>query len=236
MTRRPYKIQGFTLIEVMIAIAILAMMTVLLYGAFASLKTSKDGISRIAGRYHEGRGALHRISNELQSAYLSLHVPIDLELQVVQTAFIGKRGSPADRIDFNSFANRRFERDVHKSDQAEIAYFGMEDPEEGGKYDLVRRFSDRPDMEPDSGGRVEVLATDIDLFDLAYLDAMTGNWVEEWDSTQALDQGNRLPLQVRVKLVLNGGRRTSGGGQDLIEVVTKVPLPIQTPLAFAVQR
>jgi general secretion pathway protein J len=236
MRRLSRSTTGFTLIEVMIAIAILAMMTVLLYGAFSSLKTSRDGISRIAGRYQEGRGALHRITNELQSAYLSMHVPIDLELQTVQTAFIGKRGSPADRLDFNSFANRRFERDVHKSDQVEIAYFGMEDPEEGGRYDLVRRFSDRPDMEPDKGGRVEVLATDIDLFDLEYLDPMTGNWVEEWDSTQALDQGNRLPLQVRVKLVLNGGKRTSGGGHDLIEVVTKVPLPIQTPLAFAVQR
>jgi general secretion pathway protein J len=234
---RAGKRRGFTLIEVMIAIAILAMITVLLYSAFSSLKTSKDGIARIAGRYQEGRGALHRITSELQSAYLSAHVPIDLELQTVATAFIGKRGSPADRVDFNSFANRRFERDAHKSDQAEIGYFGMEDPEEGGRYDLVRRVSDRPDMQPDKGGRVEVLATDIDLFDLAYLDPMTGNWVEEWDSTQALDQGNRLPLQVRVKLVLNGGRRTSyGSGHDLIELVTKVPIPIQTPLAFAVQR
>lgn len=228
---------GFTLIEVMIAIAILAMITVLLYGAFSGLARSKEGVSRIASRYHEGRVALRRMTSELQSAYLSNHLPIDLELQVVQTAFIGHRGSPADRIDFNSFAGRRFERDSHKSDQVEVGYFGMEDPADSSRYDLVRRVSDRPDLEPDKGGRVEVLATDIDLLDLAYLDPLTGKWLEEWDTTQALEETSRLPLQVRIKLVLNGGRRSAAGrGQDPIEFMTKVGIPIQQPLAFAVQR
>jgi hypothetical protein len=47
-------------------------------------------------------------------------------------------------------------------------------------------------------------------------------------------QENRLPLQVRVILVLNGGRRSSSqSGQAPIRLMTKVALPIFNPLNFA---
>jgi general secretion pathway protein J len=222
------------LIEVLVAISVLVFITMLLYGAFSGLQHSKEGISRINERYHEGRNAMRRITDELQTAYLSMNAPIDPQLLVVKTAFVGKQGSPGDRLDFNSFANRRFERDTHESDQAEISYYTMANPDEPGVNDLVRRISDRPDLEPDKGGKVEVLATDIDLFDLQYLDPYTGLWSDEWDSSQELGQFARLPLQVRVKLVLNGGRRTaSDRAAEPIVFVTKVPLPIQQPLSFA---
>jgi general secretion pathway protein J len=67
--------------------------------------------------------------------------------------------------------------------------------------DLARRVSPKLDLDPERGGRVDVVATDIDLFDLAYLDPLTGQWTETWDSSQAAGQLNRLPLQVRIVLV-----------------------------------
>src|SRR5690606_11216485 len=123
----------------------------------------------------------------------------------------------------NSFAHRRLDRDVHESDQVEISYFGSPDPEQGGVVDLARRSSVILDLEPTTGGRVEVLATDIDLFDLQFLDPLTGMWEDTWDSTSTIAQANRLPLQVRITLVLNGGRRSSAGaGQDTIHLTTKL--------------
>ncbi len=228
---------GFTLIELLVAIAILAMISMLIYGAFSGLKRSKEGVERISDRYREGRLALDRINRELQSAYLSDHVPINAALATQTTAFIGHPGTPADRVDFDSFSNRRLDRDSHTSDQCEISYFGSQNPDQPGVVDLVRRFSPTLDLKPDKGGRVDVLATDIDLFDLKFLDPQTGEWVEEWDTTQgATGQPNRLPLQVRVLLVLNGGRRKSADrARDTIRFVTKIDLPIEHPLTFAVQ-
>jgi general secretion pathway protein J len=103
--------------------------------------------------------------------------------------------------------------------------------------DLARRVSAHPDLEPDKGGRVEVLATDVDLFSLEYLDPTTGQWLETWDSKQAATgQPDRLPLQVRMILVLNGGKRKGRDqGQEPIRLVTTVSLPIQKPLRFALQ-
>ena len=83
---------------------------------------------------------------------------------------------------------------------------------------------------------MDVLATDVDLFDVAFLEPLTIQWLETWDSTQATGQLGRLPLQVRLTLVLNGGKRSSRGrAQSPIRLVTKVTLPIQRALTFATQ-
>jgi general secretion pathway protein J len=225
---------GFTLIEVLISIAILAAITSLLFGAFAALKRSKDGLSRVQDRQREGRLAMARITRELQSAYLSAHMPLNQALLVQKTIFKSERGTPADRLDFTAFANRRLDKDSHVSDQCELSYFGSPNPDGSGTTDLVRRIDTELDLEPTQGGRVEVLATDIDLFDLEYLDAQSGQWQESWDTTQSTGQPDRLPLQVRVILVLNGGSRSaSERGRGTIRLVTKVGLNMLQPLTFA---
>jgi general secretion pathway protein J len=226
--------RGFTLLELLVAISILAMISVLIYGAFSAMRKSKEGLERVQERYREGRMAMQRISRDLASCYLSLHLPVDTRLAVQKTAFIGKRGNPADRLDFNAFSNTRRDRNAHESDQAEVSYFGSEDPEHGSTLDLARRTSTHPDLDPQHGGRVEVLATDIDLFQLEYLDSQSGMWNESWDSTQVTGQPNRIPLQVRITLVLNaGGRSRSDSGRNRIRFMTVVVLPIQQPLNFA---
>lgn len=226
--------RGFSLIELLIAIAILSAITSLLYGSFAALKRSKDGLSRLQDRQREARLAMSRVTRELQSAYLSAHAPLNQSLVVQKTLFKGERGTPADRVDFTAFANRRLDRNSHVSDQCELSYFGSPNPDGSGTIDLVRRIDTEIDLEPDKGGRIEVLATDIDLFDLEYLDAQTGQWQETWDTSQATGQPDRLPLQVRVILVLNGGSRSGADrSRSAIRLVTKVPLQMLTPLTFA---
>jgi general secretion pathway protein J len=226
--------RGFTLLEVLISIAILAAITSILFGAFSALKRSKDGLSRMQDRQREGRLAMTRMTREVQSAYLSAHMPLNQALLVQKTIFKGERGTPADRVDFTAFANTRLEKDSHVSDQCELSYYGSPNPDGSGTNDLVRRIDTELDLDPTKGGRVEVLATDIDLFDLQYLDAQTGQWQEGWDTTQSTGQLDRLPLQVRIILVLNGGARSGADrGRGTIRLVTKVGLNILQPLTFA---
>jgi general secretion pathway protein J len=138
---------------------------------------------------------------------------------------------PADRLDFTSFSHRRLVRDIHESDQNEISYFGSPDPNVSGKIDLARRESPIIDREPTRGGEVNVLVDDIDLFDLRFLDPTTGMWNDTWDSTQVTGQPNRLPFEVKITLVLKGGR----DGKP-IKFVSKVQLPMQAAVSFAVSR
>ncbi|HTV20195.1 MAG TPA: prepilin-type N-terminal cleavage/methylation domain-containing protein [Polyangiaceae bacterium] len=227
---------GFTLVELLIAIGVLAMVSMLLYGAFDGLERTKAGVTRLSDRYHEGRAALQRIAYELSGAYISAHAPPDQNLVAVHTAFIGVRDTPAARVDFNCFCNRRFDKDAKESDQAEISFFGSPNPDGSGEIDLARRISPHLDVEPEHGGRVEVLASNLDLFELNYLDAATGEWTEKWDSTQALGQKNKLPIQIRVLLMLKEGARSSAErSRQPLRFITKVALALRDPLTFAVE-
>ncbi len=228
--------RGFTLFEVLIAMAVMAMLCVLIFQSFAGMKRSKEGLRDVGDRWHEGRAAMQRMSRELQGAYVSGHVVLNAQTVAVKTAFIGERGTPAARLSFDAFAHRRVDRDSHESDQCEISYFGGADPKKPGVTDLLRRESARLDLEPEHGGRVQVLATDIDLFDAEFMDPLTGEWTDTWDTSQATGQPNRLPLQVRLTLILNGGRRGAADrAKNTIRLVTKVPLEMRQPLTFATQ-
>lgn len=234
--RHRSRFTGFTLIEVLVAIAVLAVLSMLLYGAFAGLKRTKEGVERVNDRQREARMAMARMVRELQTAYLSLHEPVPPTRPVQRTVFKAVSGTSGDRIDFASFAHRRLDRDSHESDQCEISYYMAANPDVPGVQDLLRRESSLIDLDPEHGGRVEVLATDVDLFDLAFLEPMTIQWLESWDSTQAMGQLGRLPTQVRIILVLNGGKRTARNReQSPIRLITKVSIPIQRALTFATQ-
>ncbi len=226
--------RGMTLIEVLVAIVVLTLISVVIFGAFSSLRETQRSLAAITSRTHEARQAMARVVRELESAYVSKNVPTEPTAELVtQSAFVGKRGTPADTLHFTSFSHRRLERDAHESDQAELSYFGAPSPEDRSLTDLVRRRDPLIDLEPERGGRAEVLAHDIDLFQLEYLDPLTGDWKDTWDTTQAAGEFERLPLQVRVTLVLNGAARSGRGrAPQPIRLVTVVDLPIHSPLQY----
>ncbi|AUX27754.1 uncharacterized protein SOCEGT47_083520 [Sorangium cellulosum] len=220
---------GITLLEVLVSVGILALIGTLIYGAFDGMSRARTGIARMSDRYHQGRGAVARISRELQAAFLSRHQPADRNAVVRLTAFTGEDSSTADRVDFTAFAHRRLLRNAHESDQCEIGFFAARDPERSDKLDLVRREAKHIDLEPTRGGVVNVLAEDIESFNVQYLDPVTGEWTDSWDSTQPAAQLDRLPAQVWVTLVLKGGP-----GDEPIKFETKVTIPMQVPIAFGV--
>lgn len=221
--------RGLTLLEVLVAIGILTLIGALIYGAFSGMQKSSAGLGTINARYHQGRGAVSRIARELQSAFLSLHMPLVASQAIRQTAFVAQDGR-YDRLDFTSFSNIRFQKDAHESDQNEVGYFSSVDPNNRDKVDLVRREAKQIDIEPTKGGVVQVLAEDIVGFQLQYLDPLTSQWLDSWDSTQAADQYNRLPAQVKIVLEMRGL------GTKPIRFLSRTSIPIQAPLSFAIAR
>ncbi len=219
--------RGLTLLEVLVSVTILALIGTLIYGAFDGMSKSRAGITRINDRYHQGRGALTRLSRELQSAFLSMHQPMVAAQSVRATTFVGADSTPFDRLDFNSFSHRRLGKNSHESDQNELSYFASRDPENSDKMDLARREAKTLDLEPQRGGVVAVVAEDIESFDLKYLDPLTGEWVDSWDASQPAAQLGRLPSQIKITLVLKGGI-----GDQPLKLVTKTPIAMQLPLAF----
>lgn len=223
--------RGMTLLEILVSLGIMAMISLLIYGAFDSLSRGRRGEALRADRARQGRDAVSRIAHELESAFLSMHTPTNVALVTRTTGFVAQNSSQYDRVDFTSFSHRRVAKEAKESDQAEIGFFVVKDPEVDGKMDLVRREQAPIDFDFKRGGVVNILAEDVERFDLRYLDPLTGQWVDTWDSTLMTAQLNRLPLEVRIELELKPVRNTPA-----FRYVTKIMIPTQQPLQFGIQQ
>ncbi len=221
--------QGMTLVELMIAVAILAIVTTLVYGAFAQTTRNRDRMEKMGDRYHELVTVLERMAHELQMAYVSAHLNPNPSLQSVRTCFVGLDRGGGDRLDFTAFSHRRLYRDTHESDQAELSYFVATDPDNSRKHVLARRESRRIDDDPQKGGEVLVAVEDVLDFQVTYLDPLSMEWVSSWDTTQGAMQPNRLPAQIKILLKVPGLRE----GQPPITLGTRAMPPMRFGLNFA---
>jgi general secretion pathway protein J len=210
-----------TVIEVMVAMAILASVGSLVYGGFAQTARSKSTLDKQLNRYHELSMAMERMVRELSMAYMSVHINLVPSLQGQRTTFIGKDSGFGDRIDFTSVSNMRVFRDAKESDQNELSYFVTDAPD-GNGHVLARRMSVRVDDKPNEGGRVEVLLTDVLEFDLEYLDPVNWEWQKSWDAVEGVGQQNRLPVQVKISLTVPG----IANPRDKETFVTRATLPM----------
>ena len=224
--------RGMTMIEVVVAMGILAMVAVLIHGVIDSLSRGKKAEGMRSDRAHEGREALQRIVRDLSSAYLSLHVPAVQALITSKTAFVGRSSIPFDRVDFTAFAHRRTERDSHESDQAEVGYFVVGDPDVPGQNGPRPSRADANRHRPAQGrnrrrggrGRFGVSPS---------LPRAGHRAVGRHVGLDASHAASRTGCRSRssIRLVLKG----VGDGRPYA-YTTKVMVPIQQPLSFGIPR
>ena len=136
---------GVTLVEVMVATTIIAIVTSLMYTGFAQTALNKRRIESEVDRYHEIRMGLERMARELSMAYVSSQLNPNEALRPMLTAFVAKDDGSGSRVDFTSFSHRRLYRDAHESDQNELGYFVTDNPEDPSREVLARREQHRID-------------------------------------------------------------------------------------------
>jgi len=194
VTRR--SAEGFTLIEVLVAMAITAAMAVMTLGVFRQVDRAQE-ISRDQGdRYAGARLALSRLSREVELAFLSEHYDHN-RFRERPTLFVGKE----DDLLFSTMAHERLARDARESDQAVVEYTLEADPTHAGARALFRREKVRLDEEPDRGGRKDLVADHLRALRIQYYDPKKHELVREW-STRAVDHPKDLPARVRIELEL----------------------------------
>jgi general secretion pathway protein J len=199
--------RGFTLLEIILAVSVLALVGTMIYGGFSQTALNKARVEEDVDHSRIVHMALERMARELTMAFVSTHVNPSLDLRVVETAFIGRDNGKDDRIDFTSFSHRRLYRDARESDQNEISYFVTEHPDEPGMEVLARREQNRIDDDPRRGGKSQILVENVEEFNLEYFDPLLTDWVQTWDTIDVLAQPNRLPTQVRIRLTVQDPRR-----------------------------
>jgi general secretion pathway protein J len=233
MKRSAKRLEAMTLVEIMVATAIISVIAVLVYSAIGQTVRTKQRVEAQTDRIQAITAALERMTREMSMAYVSAQFNSNPALVVVRTCFVGQDRGSGDRLDFTSFSHQRLYRDAHESDQNELSYFLATNPDRdhGGRRVLARREQSRIDDDPQHGGEIVVALEDVEEFDLSYLDPMTMEWVTSWDSTQYTGQMNRMPAQVKIVMRVGVGE---GQQRHLQTFGTRAQVPIRYGLNFAI--
>ena len=200
--RRPQA--GMTLLEVMIAIAILVVMMTLAWKTISNTSESKKVFERYEERNHELRMALGRIVRDFEHAYLSRNE--DTNAVHPRTMFVAKSGSRLPDVRFSTLDHRVLWADANESEQTVISYLPHDDPEHSGVTDWIRREQRRmsnevPEQEP---ADYDVLVHDILGAKLEFWNWKNNEWQDTWNTMQADAQKGWLPTRVRITITIKG--------------------------------
>ena len=192
---------GFTMVEVMIAFAILGFITTILWGSFSQTATIKKRTEAVQDRAHAARVALMRLSREIEMAFLS-----DSENPAIaekRTMFISTAGRDVDELRFSWFGRQRLRGDLADSDTSVVMYYAQQDPENRSVINLMRRETRRLEaVDPRTvPGESYILCPGISSLKFVFYDFKKKEWREEW-STAGVDGLQYLPTHVRIILII----------------------------------
>ncbi|MBW1947656.1 MAG: prepilin-type N-terminal cleavage/methylation domain-containing protein [Deltaproteobacteria bacterium] len=191
--------KGFTLLEVLISVAILAVVLGAIYGAYSS-SLGVIQIARQNGRVNQtARVILDRMTRDLESTFLTECLTENMPV----TGLIGEdrliHGQPADRINFTALTHLVMEKGDPPTDLCEIGYYLKWDSEDETLV-IFRRDHAVPDNDLTKGGQSWELSRMVQGLNITYQDS-EGNTFDDWNTLE----GNRkdtLPSLIVITLTV----------------------------------
>ena len=214
--------QGFTLLEVLLAFFIFAILFVTIYTSYSgSFKTINTTESRME-MYRKAAIALERISEDLQSSYISLLTPDSFGKPAGYTDFVGEdkeiNGQGADTLSFFATIPPLFGNDDAAASGQLISYSVVQG---SGEDELVLLRTENPEFSDNTEAKEGlVLADGLQAVNFAYFD-LEGEEYESWDSAGSQFNG-RLPRLVLVSLEFFN----EDNPEMPLQVMTRVLLPV----------
>lgn len=202
--------KGFTLLELLVAVFISALVLTLISTSFFQIINAKEKVEDQLELIHEARVVFGRIGKDLSSVYPRGKVT-NSALSYPYIFFLGQNEEQTDnsRLEFSSFSRNPIEFN-RESDQSEITYFlvRIEDEEnydeENQIYALIRK--ENPWFGNDEGGTQYPISERVKKFKLTYQNTKKTDdpLIEQEDITEwnAVQLGGALPKAVAVELVL----------------------------------
>jgi len=191
-----FRTGGFTLIEVLVAFGILALVMGAVYSSVTSSLDATRYVEERSEVYQIGRQVIFRLARELSSAYLE---------NVGYTFFKGEHdqveGRRMDKLSFTTLAHRMSPMPIKgftDSEHAAVAYYWKIEYNEDEKPILTLLYRESTGFGVEIGGEEYELSDGLRELDIRYFQGSTGSWLDEWDSQL---QGG-LPTAVAISIYL----------------------------------
>lgn len=216
--------KGFTLMEIVIAIAITSFIGLGIGVAFNNTIKAKETIEKTAEHYRMLRTAMARMTREIGAAYVSDRYDSKRYRDAFDrpTNFIGAR----DKLMFTSLAHQRLSSDAKESDQMVVEYQVKTSTEKGvrNRNDLIRREKVVLEERMERGGTEDVLFEGAKKIEFQYWNSERKQWEDEWD-TRRTDRKSILPTRVKIVLTAldEGGKEVKYTTQSRIMLNTEMP-------------
>jgi len=208
--------RGFTLIEVLLATAILSVIIALVYTSFDQTANLSAHVDRVSGHYREARLVLSKMSDELQSTY---YYKDDGETFFVGVDGLDGDGMETDRLEFTSMS-RGFIGDAPGSYHHGVTYHVMQ---HNGHNRLMYTETLNPLGSGPSNRQSYPLIDDLAGFQVRYLEKKGVEWRDGWDKKS-------LPQAVQVTLLFErtGEQDESQNKRDdlLLPLSTVIRVPM----------
>ncbi len=188
---------GFTLMELLVAAGLLAMMGLILGTSISAVMGAIRDNREMQDRYHSARVALGRMQREVAMAYLSKHQGED---RTTKTVFLGK----SDQLTFIYMGHRRIQHNAEESDQGVVEYYL--ERQAGGLPALIRREKVIIDDVPEKEGRRQVLAEDVRKLRFEYWDMDKESWESDWkvEIDNALEEQKKKAAAAALTTAITG--------------------------------
>ncbi len=197
------KSPGFTLLEVLIAVAIMSMIVTVIYTSFFTASNNVKQAEEIRDSTDLARTLMAKLSGDIANAYLNPY----MNAPAVTTIFYGKKVQSDTGLDKSRYDSlyltpltnwRRL--DSKETDLWEVGYYFEQKPDGSGRV-LMRRekrelSKDVPALE---GGVAYEMTDHVVSLQLRYNDGIS--WFDEWDSRNR----QKLPNVVEISLLLDDG-------------------------------
>jgi prepilin-type N-terminal cleavage/methylation domain-containing protein len=222
--RRPQA--GMTLMEIMIAIAIMVVMMTLAWQTISNTSRARQTYETYEERNHELRMAMARLVDDLSSIYISKNE--DITQAHPRTMLIAKSQSTAPDIRFSTLNHRVLWADAHESEQTVISYLIHPSPDDSSVKDWIRREQRRESNQPpeEEPSEYDVLIHDIQTAKIEFWNWKTVEWQDFWDTSQSDANRGWLPTRIRVTIVVK-----DPAGKDY-KLSTQARVLMQEPLNF----
>jgi general secretion pathway protein J len=190
---------GFTLIEILLAMAILAFITTIMWGSFSQTATNKRVLEEAQERTHTARVALMRMAREIEMAYTATETSPGAYTRTFMTA---SAQATVDELSFSTFAHQRLRGGLAEGDTAIVTYYGARDPDNPRITNLMRRETRRlqGDDPKTLAGESYILCPDVARVKFAFYDYKKKEWETEWNTHTV--GAEYLPSHVRITLVV----------------------------------
>jgi prepilin-type N-terminal cleavage/methylation domain-containing protein len=218
---------GLTLIEIMVASAVMVIMMSLAWRTISNTSDARRSFEAYEQRNHELRMALDRTVRDFEEMYLSANE--DQTQTHRRTMMIVKQRTPVPDARFSTLGHRPLWADAHESDQTVIEYLSRQDPDHPDRYDWIRREQRRQSNQPpeEEPSDYDILAHDIVNVKLEFWNWKNLEWIETWDTTQSDGQRGYLPSRVRITITYKNGE-----GKEL-KLTTEARVQMQEQLLLS---